>query len=124
MPDPEVLVAGVHLGHGGVGIDCLEADAEPPDRGQVTVLRGFADSADAPHIGLVEGPPVVADNEPLRFEYEAHLRRAGVLGVLQQLEDEVRSVGVEALQEAEVTGAFAVFPDVLLADARVVTGHG
>src|SRR6185503_9395709 len=106
-----------------VGVHRLEADAEPPDRGEVTGLGALADPADAAHVGLGERPPVVPQLEPVREQLEGQLGRAGVLGVLDQLEDEVRALAVQLAEQVEHGGVPAVPGDVLLADLLVIGWH-
>src|SRR6202035_963837 len=70
-----------------------------------------------------EGTAVVPHLEPVREKPEAQLGRAGVLGVLDQLEDEVRALAVQLAEQFESGGVPAVAADVLLADLLVVGGH-
>ena len=58
-------------GRSRVGVHRLEADAEAADFGQSRVLGALADAADAAHVRLVEGDPVVADPQLRRSEMEA-----------------------------------------------------
>src|SRR6202035_2822975 len=114
--DPEVLRPAEDPRAVGVGIDRLEADPEPADLGQVLGLRALPDPADAAHVIRREGTAVVPDLEPAGEELERHLARAGILGVLDQLEDEMRSVAVELAEQLEHGCIPAVAGNVVRAD--------
>ena len=121
--DPEVLAAAVNARALRVGVYRLEADAELPDRGEVPALPALADPADAADVGLGEGPPVVPQLQAVLEELEGQLGRARVLGVLDQLEDEVGALAVKLPEQVEHGGVPAVPGDVLLADLGVVSRH-
>ena len=121
--DPEVLGAAMHLRGPGVRVHRLEADAELPDLREVPGLAALRDPAHAAHVGLGERPAVVPDLQPVREQLEGQLGRARVLGVLDQLEDEVGALAVQVPEQIEDGGVPAVAGDVLVADPRVVRWH-
>src|ERR1700730_16690291 len=94
-----------------------------PDRGKVPGLRAFADPAHAADVGPGERPPVVPELQPVAGHLEGQLGRSGVLGVLDQLEDEVRAIAVQLAEQVEHGGVPAVPGDVLLADLLVIGWH-
>src|ERR1700730_9397528 len=94
-----------------------------PDRGKVPGLRAFADPAHAADVGPGERPPLVPQLQPVTEHLEGQLGRSGVLGVLDQLEDEVRALAVQLAEQVEHGGVPAVPGDVLLADLRVIGWH-
>src|SRR6202012_5520381 len=96
---------------------------EAADLGQVRGLGALADSAPPAHVGLGERAPVVLGLQPVRVQGEGQLGRAGVLGVLDQLENEVGAVAVQVAQQVQNRGVPAVPGDVLRADHAVVGGH-
>jgi hypothetical protein len=118
--DPEVLAAAVDVRRLGVCVHRFEADAELPDLGQVGRLLALADPADAAHVGFGERPAVVPQLQTVGEELEGQLARARVLGVLDQLEDEMRPLAVELPEQVEHRGVPAVPGDVLVADLLVV----
>ena len=121
--DPEMLGAAVHLRGPGVRVHRLEADAELPDLREVPGLAALRDPAYAAHVGLGERPAVVPDLQPVREQLEGQRGRARVLGVLDQLEDEVGALAVQVPEQIQDGGIPAVAGDVLLADPRVVRWH-
>ncbi len=121
--DPEVLGAAVHARGGGVRVHRLEADAELADLREVPGLPALGDPADAPHVGLGERPAVVPDLQPVAEQLERQRGRARVLGVLDQLEDEVGALAVQVPEKIKHGGIPAVPGDVLVADLRVVRWH-
>ena len=68
MLNAEMLVARMHFGHGGVGIDCLEPDAELADLRQVIGLGALADAANSPDVAIVENLAVMLKLEPVLVE--------------------------------------------------------
>jgi len=121
--DPEVLGAAVHPRGLGVGVDRLEADAELPDFRQVPGFPALPDPGDAAHVGLGERPPVVPDFQPVIEELEGQRGRARILGVLDQLEDEVSALAVQVPEQVQHGRVPAVPGDVLVADLLVVRWH-
>ena len=121
--DPEMLARAVHAGRLRVRVDRLESDAEPADRRQVPGLRGIADPADAPDVGVGEGPAIVPHLKAIVEELKREFPRAGILGILDQLEDEVRPVAVQLPEKIEHGRVRAVPGDVLRTDLFVVSGH-
>ena len=121
--NPEVLSPAVDVRGAGVRVHRLEADAELPDLGEVPGLPALADPADAAHVGLGEGPAVMPYLQPVGEELEGQLGRARVLGVLDQLEDEVGPLAVELPEQVQHRGVPAVAGDVLVADLPVVGRH-
>src|SRR5207248_1342335 len=103
--DGEVFRAGVDLWPLRERVHRLEANPEAPDRGQS--LRTLGDAADAAHIRLVEGLAEMTDTQLIVGKVEANgaltarARPAGesVLGVLQQLENEMGAVIVAIGQQ-------------------------
>ena len=86
-------------------------------------LSALADPADAAHVGLGEGPAVMPQLQPVLEQLEGQLGRAGVLGVLDQLEDEVGALAVQLPEQVQHGRVPAVPGDVLLADLLVVGWH-
>ena len=121
--DPEVLARAVDTRGPRVGVHRLEADAELADRGEVPGFPALADPADAADVGLGERPAVVPQLQPVREQLEDDLGRAGVLGVLDQLEDEVGPLAVQLSEQVQHGGVPAVPGDILLADLLVVSRH-
>ena len=121
--DPEVLVPAVDVRAAGVGVDRLESDAELADRGEVAGFAALADPADAADVGFGERPSVVPQLQPVRRQLEGQLGGPGVLGVLDQLEDEVSPLAVQLPEQIQHGGVPAVPGDVLLADLLVVGWH-
>ena len=121
--DPEMLVRAVDPGCIGVRVDRLEADAEPADLGKVFGLGALANSADAAHVGGGKRAAVVAYLQPIVEKLKGQLCRAGVFGVLDQLEDEVRAVAVELPEQFEDGRVPAVARDVLRANLVIISGH-
>jgi hypothetical protein len=121
--DPELLGCAVDVRRPGVGVHRLEADAEFPDLGEVGGLAAVAHPADAAHVGFGKGPAVVPQLQPVLEQLEGQLGRARVLGVLDQLEDEVGALAVELPEQVEHCGVPAVPGDVLLADLLVIGWH-
>jgi hypothetical protein len=129
--DGEVLVARVNLGAVRERVDRLEADAEAADG--VLVLRALRDAADAAHVSLVERPPEVRELQPAGRQREGDAPRSArvaasterVLGVLEQLEDEVRAVVVAVGEQhrPDAADVGAVARSVLVADGSVVRGR-
>ncbi len=56
-------------------------------------------------------------------ELEDQLARASVLGILNQLEDEVRALAVQVSEQIEDCRVPAVPRDVLRTDLLVISGH-
>ncbi len=75
-------------------VDGLEADAEEADL--ALLLGGLADGEDADDVAGVEGRPVVPDGDGALAHLDAPARCPRVLGVLQQLDEEVPGIGVDA----------------------------
>ncbi len=121
--DPEILGAAVDPRTVGVGVDRLEADAELADLGQVIRLGALTDAADAADVGHGEVAPVVPDLQPIGEKGERQVGRAGVLSVLDQLEDEVRALAVELAEQFEHGRVPAVAGDVLRPDLVILSGH-
>ena len=121
--DPEVLVPAVDARRPGVGVHRLEPDAELPDLGEVAGLPALADPADAADVRLGERPAVVPHLQPVGEELEGQLGRARVLGVLDQLEDEVSAIAVQLAEQIQYGGVPAVPGDVLVADLPVIGWH-
>ena len=121
--DTEMLAAAVHARGAGVGVHRFESDAELPDLGQVAGFRALADPAHTPDVGLGERPTVMADLEPITEKLKGQLGRARVLGVLDQLEDEVGALAVQLPEQVQHRGVPAVPGDVLVADRLVVRWH-
>ena len=121
--DPEVLGAAVHARGRGVRVHRLEADAELADLREVRGLPALGHPADAPHVGLGERPAVVPDLQPVAEQLERQRGRARVLGVLDQLEDEVGALAVQVPEKIQHGGIPAVPGDVLVADLCVVRWH-
>src|SRR5581483_77232 len=105
----------------GVRVHRLEADAELPDLGQRLVAARHA--ADGHDVCRGERPAVVADLEPVVVQGEAQLGGASVLGVLDQLEDEVGALRVQAPEQVQYGRIPAVPRDVLLANLLIIGGH-
>jgi hypothetical protein len=84
-----MLAAAVDARVPGIGVDRLEPDAEFPDLCPVAGLGALADAADAAHVVFVEVPAVVPYLKPILEQLERDLGRAGVLGILEQLEDDI-----------------------------------
>lgn len=93
--DPEVLVAGVDDRRLGVGEHGLEPDPETTDRGQVLRLRPISDPAHPSHVTLVEQPSVVDHLEPVVEHPELQPLGLYVLGVLDELKDEVGALRIQ-----------------------------
>src|ERR1700743_1323418 len=73
--------------------------------------------------GSVKGRPSCRSSSPAGCELEAQLGRPGVLGVLDQLEDEVGPLAVQLAEQVQHRGVPAVAGDVLVADLLVVGWH-
>src|SRR6185437_9870181 len=86
---PEMLARTVDARSLGVRVHRLETDAELADLREISGLPTLADSADATNVGFGEGPTIMPHLQPIFKEFEGQLRRADILGVLDQLEDEV-----------------------------------
>ncbi len=99
--DLEAPGVGVYAGAFGDFVDRLQADAEEADL--LFALGGLADGADADEVAGVEGVAVVPDHDAGAVEDHAPGARRGVLGVLEELDQEVAGVGVDAAGE-EVFG--------------------
>ena len=121
--DPEMLIATVDARGPGVRVHRFESDAELPDLGQVAGFPALPDPADPADVGLSEGAPVMPDLETVTEKLEGQLGRAGVLGVLDQLEDEVGALAVQLPEQIQYRGVPAVPGDVLVADLPVVGRH-
>ncbi len=121
--DPEVLRAAVDARGPGVRVHGLEADAELPDLGEVPGLPALRDPGHAAHVRLRERPAVVPDLQPVAEQPEVQPGRARVLGVLDQLEDEVGALAVQVAEQIEHGRVPAVTGDVLIADLLVVRWH-
>ena len=87
-----------------VGEHGLEADAEAADLLVVLGLGAFANVGNAPYVLFVECPSVVLEDQFVRRKDEGYLRRLRVLGVLKQLVDEMRGVGVQVLDDPPNAG--------------------
>src|SRR5713226_7795489 len=83
----------------------------------------MSDPADAPDVGVGEGPAIVPYLQPILEELKSQLPRADVLGILDQLENEMRPVAVQLPEEIEHGCVRAVPGDVLRTDLVVVSGH-
>jgi hypothetical protein len=68
----------------------------------------------------VKGRPYL---QPIAEELEGQLGRAGVLGVLDQFEDEVRALAVELPEQFEYGCVPAIAGDVLRTNLVIVSGH-
>ena len=123
--DHEVLVAAVNRRALGVRVDRLESDPKASDLLDVQVQLGRAfDRADAPHVGLGEEPAVVPTSSRSGCSSKT-MGCARVLRVLQQFEDEVRSICVELRQDpAVLADGLAVQTLVVSPDRFVVRRHG
>src|SRR5260370_36171083 len=66
----------------------------------------------------------MSELRPVIEKVEGRLGRAGVLGVLDQLEDEVGALAVELPEQVQHGRVPAVPGDVLLADPLIVGWHG
>jgi hypothetical protein len=119
--DPEMLARAVDTGGPGVRVHRLEPDAELADLREISGLPALADPADAADVGFGEGPAVVRHFQPIVKQLEGQLGRPGVLGVLDQLEDEVGALAVELPEQIEHGRVPAVAGDVLAADLLVVS---
>ena len=113
----------------GERIDRLEADAEPPDAGQL-FLGAFRNAAHAPDVGLVKGLAVVGDGEGIVRQRKVDGAGAaipaalfqGILGVLQHFVNKMRPIIVAVGQQhpANALNVGAVLPFVFPADSIVV----
>src|SRR5260370_12298748 len=83
----------------------------------------MSDPADAPDVGVGEGPAIVPYLQPILEELKSQLPRADVLGILDQLENEMGPVAVQLPEEIEHGCVRAVPGDVLRTDLVVVSGH-
>src|SRR5216683_1698584 len=83
----------------------------------------MSDPADAPDVGVGEGPAIVPYLQPILEELKSQLPLADVLGILDQLENEMRPVAVQLPEEIEHGCIRAVPGDVLRTDLVVVSGH-
>jgi hypothetical protein len=81
------------------------------------------DPGHAAHVGLGERPAVVPDLQPVGEQPELQPGGARILGVLDQLEDEVGALAVEVAEQIQHGGVPAVAGDVLVADLLVVRWH-
>ncbi len=121
--DPEVLARTVDARGLRVRVHRLEADAELPDLGEVSGFAALADPADAADVRFGEGPAVVPHFQAIFKQLEGQVGRASVLGVLDQLEDEVGALAVQLPEQIQHSGVPAVPGDVLVADLLVVGWH-
>src|SRR6266571_8163328 len=86
--DPEMLVRTVDARVLGIRVHRLETDAELADLREISGLPALTDPADATNVGFREGPAIVLHLQAIFKKLEGQLCRAGILGVLDQLEDE------------------------------------
>ena len=129
--DSEMIMTRMNFRSIRVGIHGLESNSELPDFGEF--LAAIDDPANASHVGFIERIAVVPDQQSIILDVEGHaLRRGGdfppgqgIFGVLQDFEDEVGAVIVEAGQEqgAVLPDALPVIGPVLFADRGVVARH-
>src|SRR6202035_5429796 len=121
--DPEMLARTVDARGLGVRVHRFETDAELADLREISGLPPLADPADATDVGFSEGPAIVVHLQAIFKKLEGQLGRAGVLSVLDQLEDEVGALAVELPEQVEHGRVPAVPRDVLLADPLIVGWH-
>ena len=129
--DSEMIMTRVNFRAIRIGVHGLESNSELPDFGEF--LAAIDDPANASHVGFIEGIAVVPDQQGIILDVEGHTPRLGgdfppgqgILGVLQDFEDEVGAVIVEASQEqgAVHPDALPVIGPVFFADRGVVARH-
>jgi hypothetical protein len=90
-----VLIPGVDFGAFRVGVDRLETNTELSDLRQIPFFCTFPDPADAANVSFIELPTIMQYLQSIREKFERYLAGSDVFGVLKQLKDEVRAIGIE-----------------------------
>ena len=112
----EVRFAAVHARRVGECVDGLETHTESANCSDVVRLRASTHAADTADVVLSERTAVVSELEVVGVKVILDLACASVLCVLKQFVDEVGLIGVKTPEKLEVTSAFAVLANIVLAD--------